>query len=182
MQAITFASTNRNKFREVLSILAAHNISVDFAETNLVEIQSDSHEEIVMEKAKKAFLQVGRPVIVEDDGLFVNAMKGFPGQYSSYAFKTIGNTGIMKLLAESADRSASFRSLIAFYDGKCLSISEGCVDGKISDKITEGGWGYDPIFVPAGTSLTFAQLKEKKSEYSHRKKALDDFARWYSKK
>ena len=181
MQSVTFASTNQNKFREVLSILAAHNISIDFAQTDLVEIQSDSLEEIVTEKAKNAFLQVGRPVIVEDDGLFVNAMKGFPGQYSSHAFKTIGNEGIMKLLGGSADRSASFRSLIAFYDGKRLSISEGRVDGKISDKITEGGWGYDPIFVPAGTSLTFAQLKEKKSEYSHRKKALGDFARWYSK-
>ena len=182
MQAITFASANRNKFREVLQILTAHNISVDFAETDLVEIQSDSHEEIVTEKAKKAFLQVGRQVIVEDDGLFIKAMKGFPGQYSSYAFKTIGNRGIMKLLAESADRSALFRCLIAFYDGKCLFISEGRVDGKISDRITKGGWGYDPIFVPTGTSLTFAQLKEKKNDYSHRKKALDEFARWYAKK
>jgi XTP/dITP diphosphohydrolase len=126
-------------------------------------------------------LQVGRPVIVEDDGLFIDALKGFPGQYSSYAFKTIGNDGILKLLVGSADRVASFRSLIAFHDGRRLSISEGRVDGQISDKITEGGWGYDPIFVPAGTRLTFAQLKEKKNEYSHRKKSLDNFARWCSR-
>jgi XTP/dITP diphosphohydrolase len=181
LHAVTFASTNQNKFREVQSILAAHRISVDFAQINLVEVQSDSLEEIVREKAKNAFLQVKRPVIVEDDGLFVDALKGFPGQYSSHAFKTIGNEGIMKLLAGSVDRSASFRSLIAFHDGKHLSISEGRVDGKISEKMTEGGWGYDPIFVPAGTNLTFAQLKEEKNEYSHRKKALDNFARWYSK-
>lgn len=181
MRAVTFASTNQNKYREVQSILSSHGISVDFAQINLVEVQSDSLEEIAREKAKSAFAQVGRPVIVEDDGLFIDALKGFPGQYSSHAFRTIGNDGIMKLLAGSADRSASFRSLIAFYDGKNLSLSEGRVDGKISDRITEGGWGYDPIFVPAGTSLTFAQLKEKKNEYSHRKKALDNFARWYSK-
>jgi XTP/dITP diphosphohydrolase len=181
LRAVTFASTNQNKYREVQSLLSSHGISVDFARINLVEVQSDLLEEIAREKAKSAFAQVGRPVIVEDDGLFVDALKGFPGQYSSHAFKTIGNDGIMKLLAGSADRSASFRSLIAFYDGKNLSISEGRVDGKISDRITEGGWGYDPIFVPAGTSLTFAQLKEKKNEYSHRKKALDNFARWYSK-
>ena len=181
MRAVTFASTNQNKYREVQSILSSHGISVDFAQINLVEVQSDSLEEIAREKAKSAFAQVGRPVIVEDDGLFIDALKGFPGQYSSHAFRTIGNDGIMKLLAGSADRSASFRSLVAFYDGKNLSLSEGRVDGKISDRITEGGWGYDPIFVPAGTSLTFAQLKEKKNEYSHRKKALDNFARWYSK-
>ncbi len=182
MQAVTFASTNQNKYREVQSILSTHGIAVDFAQVNLVEIQSFLLEDIAGEKAKSAFAQVGMAVIVEDDGMFIDALKGFPGQYSSHAFKTIGNDGIMKLLAGSADRAASFRSLIAFYDGRHLSISEGRVDGRISDKITEGGWGYDPIFVPAGTNLTFAQLKEKKNEYSHRKKALDNFAQWYTMK
>jgi XTP/dITP diphosphohydrolase len=177
---VTFASTNQNKFREVQSILAAHNISVDFAQISPVEIQSDSLEEIVREKVKSAFLQAGRPVIVEDDGLFIDALKGFPGQYSSHAFKTIGNEGILKLLAGSSNRGASFRSLIAFHDGRRLSISEGRVYGRIAEKMAEGGWGYDPIFVPAGTGLTFAELKDKKNDYSHRKKALDNFARWYS--
>jgi len=177
---VTFASTNQNKYREVQSILAQHRIAADFAQVELVEIQSDSLEEIAKEKAKSAFAKVGKPVIVEDDGLFINALNGFPGQYSSHAFKTIGNDGMLKLLAGSASRSASFRSLIAFYDGKSLSISEGRVDGRISDKATEGGWGYDPIFVPAGTDLTFAQLRDKKNEYSHRKRALEKFALWYA--
>lgn len=181
MRAATFASTNQNKYREVQSILSTHGIAVDFAELNLSEIQSESLEEIVREKAKSAFAHVSRPVIVEDDGLFIDTLKGFPGQYSSHAYKTIGNDGILKLLAGSDNRTASFRSLIAFYDGERLSISEGKVDGSISHKMTDGGWGYDPIFVPAGTSLTFAQLKERKNEYSHRKRALDNFAKWYLK-
>jgi XTP/dITP diphosphohydrolase len=179
MRAVIFASTNRNKYGEVRSILLGYDIEVDFAEVSPVEIQSDSPEEIAAEKAESAFSLVGKPVIVEDDGLFIDALKGFPGQYSAHTFKTIGNNGILKLLAGSDDRSASFRSLIAFYDGRYPSISEGRVDGKISDRITEGGWGYDPIFVPIGTDLTFAQLKEKKNEYSHRKKALDNFAKRY---
>jgi len=124
---------------------------------------------------------VGRKVIVEDDGLFVDSLSGFPGQYSSFVFKTIGNDGILKLLARSAKRSAYFLSLIAFYDGRILSISEGRVNGKITDRITEGGWGYDPIFVPDGTDLTFAELEKNKNEYSHRKRALEKFAQWYLK-
>ncbi len=180
MRDVTFASTNENKYREVKSILSFHGISVDFAQVNLVEVQSYSLEEIATEKAKSAFAQVGRPIIVEDDGLFIDALKGFPGQYSSHAFRTIGNAGIMKLLAGSANRGAYFLSLIAFYDCKTPSISEGRADGSISEKIAEGGWGYDPIFVPAGASLTFAELKEKKNEYSHRRKALEKFARWYN--
>lgn len=181
MENITFASTNQNKFLEVQSILSTRNISVDFSQIHLVEIQSDSLEEIAREKAKTAFAKVGRQVIVEDDGLFIDSLGGFPGQCSSFVFRTIGNDGILKLLAGSAKRSAYFRSLIAFYNGITLSISDGRVDGRISDRITEGGWGYDPIFVPDGTNLTFAELKKNKNEYSHRKRALEKFAQWYLK-
>jgi XTP/dITP diphosphohydrolase len=182
MEAIVFASTKQNKFLEVQLILSALKISVDFSRIDLVEIQSDSLGEIAREKAKSAFAKVGRPVIVEDDGLFIDSLGGFPGQYSSFVFKTIGNNGILKLLAGSAKRSAQFRSLVAFYNGTILSISEGIVEGEISEMITQGcGWGYDPIFMPAGANLTFAQLKKIKNQYSHRKRALEKFAQWYLK-
>ena len=182
METLTFASSNQNKFLEVQSILSIRNITIDFSKIHLVEIQSDSLEEIAREKAKTAFAKVGRQVIVEDDGLFIDSLGGFPGQYSSFVFRTIGNGGILKLLAGSAKRSAYFSSLIAFYNGISLSISEGRVNGRISDRITEGGgWGYDPIFVPDGTDLTFAELKKSKNEYSHRKRALEKFAQWYLK-
>jgi XTP/dITP diphosphohydrolase len=180
MGTITFASTNQDKYLEIQLILSTQNISVDFVQTRLVEVQSDSLEEIAIEKAKTAFAKLDRPVIVEDDGLFIDSLGGFPGQYSSFVFNTIGNNGILRLLSGSAKRSAYFLSLIAFYNGKTLSISEGRVDGRISERITEGNsWGYDPIFMPDGTDLTFAQLKRRKNEYSHRKKALEKFARWY---
>jgi XTP/dITP diphosphohydrolase len=182
MENITFASTNQNKFLEVQSILSTQNISVDFSQLPLVEIQSDSLEEIAREKAKTAFAKVGRQVIIEDDGLFIDNLVGFPGQYSSFVFRTIGNNGILKLLDGAAKRSAYFHSVIAFYNGITLSISEGRVFGRISDRAIEGsGWGFDPIFIPDGTDLTFAELKKSKNEYSHRKRALEKFAHWYLK-
>ena len=182
MKNITFASTNQNKFLEVQSILSTQSITVDFSQIPLVEIQSEFLEEIAREKAKTAFAKVGRQVIVEDDGLFIDSLSGFPGPYSSFVFKTLGNNGILKLLAGSTKRSAHFRSVIAFYNGITLSISDGRVGGRISDRVTEGGgWGYDPIFIPDGTDLTFAELKKSKNEYSHRKRALEKFAQWYLK-
>lgn len=174
---VTFASTNKNKYREVQSILAEYGVAADLAKVSPVEIQSDSLAEIAKEKAKSAYLMVARPVIVEDDGLFIKSLNGFPGPYSSYVFKSIGNSGILKLLDGSRDRRASFHSLIAFYDGSNLSVSEGVVEGRISERVEEGGWGYDPIFVPDGTDLTFAQLGERKNEYSHRRRALGKFAK-----
>ncbi|MEM2140402.1 MAG: XTP/dITP diphosphatase [Nitrososphaera sp.] len=178
MRRVTFASTNQNKYREVRSILGPRGIDVEFAKMELVEIQSDSLEAIAKEKARGAFSQMSRPVIVEDDGLFIDALSGFPGQYSSYVFKTIGNAGILKLLSGMHDRSASFVSLIAFCDGKDVAVFEGKVAGKISEKEARGGWGYDPIFVPDGAKCTYAEL-ENKNDYSHRRKALDSFAEWY---
>jgi XTP/dITP diphosphohydrolase len=175
---VTFASTNRNKFAEAQAILNPFGINVEFANADLLEIQSDSLDEIAREKAKSAYGLVGKPVIVEDDGLFISALKGFPGQYSSYVFQTVGNQGILRLLAESQDRSALFRSMVAFCDGKSVSISEGIVNGRISESASQGGWGYDPIFVPEGSSMTFGELGEEKNNFSHRRKALEKFANW----
>lgn len=177
---VTFASTNQNKFLEVQSILSTFDITVQFAKVSLVEVQSDSLEDIAREKAKSAFAELQRPVMVEDDGLFIDSLNGFPGQYSSFVFSTVGNKGILKLLSGTGQRSASFRSLIAYCDRENTSISEGIVKGSISEEITEGGWGYDPIFIPSGTELTFAQLKNRKNEYSHRRRALEKFAHWIS--
>ena len=178
MHQVTFASTNRNKYLEEQAILAPFGIRVDFAKIDLVELQSDSLEQIAKDKARSAFDSLKKPVIVEDDGLFIAALKGFPGQYTSFVFQTIGNAGILKLLSGSTDRLAFFRSIIAYTDGKKVSISEGLVKGKISEIAFEGGWGYDPIFIPDGSQLTFAQLKQEKNNYSHRRKGLEKFARW----
>lgn len=177
---ITFASTNQNKFREIESILAEKGISASFARLELVEIQSDSLEEVAREKARGAYSMLKKPVIVEDDGLFVDALAGFPGPYSSYVFKTLGNAGMLKLLEGNKGRSASFRSLVAFFDGSDLQLFEGQVLGSISEKTATGGWGYDPVFAPEGAAgKTFAELADGKNDYSHRRKALDKFAGWW---
>ncbi|MEW5839882.1 RdgB/HAM1 family non-canonical purine NTP pyrophosphatase [Nitrososphaera sp.] len=179
---ITFASTNQNKFKEVQAILALHGIAADFARAELVEIQSDSLAEIAREKARSAYAIVKRPVIVEDDGLFIDALGGFPGQYSSYVFKTIGNAGVLKLLSgNDRRREASFRSVIAFCGNDKIETFEASVQGRISENgAAAGGWGYDPIFIPEGAGgRTYAQLGSEKGDYSHRRKALDSFAGWF---
>jgi XTP/dITP diphosphohydrolase len=185
MHSLCFVSTNHNKYLETKSILQKHLIPVDFSKVILTEIQSNSIEEIAIEKSKDAFAELSRPVIVEDDGLFIYELNGFPGQYSSYAYKTIGNNGILRLLGNSKQRFAAFKSFFAFCsDGNNALAFEGEVEGKISYIITEGGWGYDPIFIPDGSSLTFGQLQmiDRKIEFSHRSKALGKFAEWYKQK
>ncbi len=177
MSSLYFASSNQNKFEEARLVLSEFGISLKFFRCNLEEIQAKSLEEIAVHKVSQAYLLCSKPVIVEDDGLFIKVLMGFPGPYSSFVFDTIGNKGILKLL--SRQRSAEFRSIIA-YSGKKgdVMIFDGNVKGKISTKLQGKRWGFDPIFIPHGETLTYSQLKNK-NLISHRYLALKKFAHWY---
>src|SRR5574339_1299122 len=107
---VLFASSNKNKYGEAKDILTKFGISLKFFKCVLQEMQADTLEEIAFHKALDAFSRCSKPVIIEDDGLFINALNGFPGPYSSFAFKTLGNAGILKLL--KSQRKAIFQSVI----------------------------------------------------------------------
>lgn len=177
MSSILFASSNKNKYEEAKNVLSKFGIDLKFFKCDLEEIQADTLEEIALHKAQNAFLQCSCPVIVEDDGLFINFLNGFPGQYSSFAFKTLGNTGILKLL--KSQRKATFQSVIAYCEStEDVLFFKSVVNGKIARKLMGKKWGYDPIFIPEGQTKTYAQL-ENKNFVSHRYLALKKFANWY---
>ena len=176
---IFFVSSNKHKYLEAKTILDSFGIRLGFLKQGLEEIQSDSIKKIATKKAKDAFSKCKKPLIIEDDGLFINSLDGFPGPYSSYVFQTIGNKGVLNLVGTK--RSARFVSLITFCDKKTTKSFEGKIDGTISKKLKGKGWGYDPIFIPKNSSDTFAEIKNK-NELSHRYKALKKFANWYSHK
>ena len=174
-----FVSSNKHKYHEAKKILKPYGINLGFYKFELEEIQSDSLKEIASKKAIQAFKKFKKPIIIEDDGLFIDSLFGFPGPYSSYVFKTIGNKGILNLLTKN--RKAKFISIISFLDKNNSKLFMATIDGKIS-KIQKGkGWGYDPVFIPQNSQKTFAQLKNK-NELSHRFKALKKFANWYLNK
>jgi XTP/dITP diphosphohydrolase len=181
MHSLVFVSSNKNKFQEIQGKLLDSGIILRFQNMNIKEIQSDSLKEIAVEKSRVAYGEISQPVIVEDDGLFIDHLMGFPGQYSSYVNKTIGSMGILKLLKNIAVRSASFISTFVFYEGHYPRCFLGQTYGRISKKFTEGGWGFDGIFIPTGSDLTFAQLERQKRKdfFSHRSKALGKFINWY---
>ena len=95
---LLFVSSNIHKFKETKEILDSFGIPIQFFKLNLVEIQSNSIKEIAIKKAQDAFSKCKKPLIIEDDGLNIDSLDGFPGPYSSYVQKTIGNKGILNLL------------------------------------------------------------------------------------
>ena len=140
-------------------------------------------EEVAISGAKYASRKLNKPVIVEDAGLFIKALKGFPGTYSSYVQETLGNQGILKLLDGVNDRYAEFRSVI----GYCAPNSEpkiflGKVIGEIAvEEKGDLGFAFDPIFYVPAEGKTFGELTtEEKNQISHRKNSLEKFIKWYS--
>lgn len=175
MSSLKFVSSNHDKFKEVRRILGGMNIGISYHEAVLTEIQSDSLERIALAKAAAARDVAGGAVLVEDDGLFIESLNGFPGPYSSYVFDTIGNAGMLALV--QGDRRAHFRSVVAYADDSKIRIFKGEVRGRIADAACGSGWGYDPIFAPDGADGTFAQAD--KDLFSHRGAALSAFTEWY---
>lgn len=172
---LVFASSNRHKYSEARQILGSLGIKLGFFRCRLEELQSDSLAKIAAGKAKDAFSRCKRPVIVEDAGLFIDSLGGFPGPYSSYVQDTIGNRGILKLVGSK--RSARFVSVVTYCDGRLLKSFDASVSGHISRRQSGSGWGYDPIFV-GSDSETFARSRLK-NESSHRYRALKKFSSWY---
>ena len=179
---VFFASSNEHKFEEAQRILSTLGVNIKLFKTTLEEIQSNSLHEIAKRKAIDAYSKKQKPVIIEDDGLFINSLDGFPGPYSSYAYDTIGNTGIIQLLENTELRDAKFVAIIAYCNGiDEVKLFESSIPGKISKEIEKGGWGYDPIFIPDGESKTFANVSDK-DKFSHRSASLKKFSDWFMHK
>ncbi|MFQ6086275.1 MAG: RdgB/HAM1 family non-canonical purine NTP pyrophosphatase, partial [Candidatus Bathyarchaeia archaeon] len=145
-------------------------------------VQSDSLEEIARLAATDAAKRSKGPVITEDAGLFIEALSGFPGPYSSYTCRTIGPEGIIRLMKGYRDRRAYFRSAVVYAepDGRTATFV-----GKLNGRVTfeaagVHGFGFDPIFIPDENHRTLAEMSiDEKNQISHRAKALQTFASWY---
>ena len=181
-RTVLFLTENLDKFREASSILAPCRIRVRQLRQSKLEIQ-DGHLENIAKYALKMALEHHKgPIVVEDSGLFIESLKGFPGPFSSYSLKTIGLAGILDLLGNRARRAALFRSAVAFGSANLQPrIFTGIVRGSISRRILgRNGFGFDPIFVPTGSNQTFGQSEDSlKNRRSHRAKAFLKFATWY---
>ena len=171
---LRFVTTNPGKVREARTYLPER---IEQLEYDYAEIQSDDLAEIAARGAREAAEEAEEPVFVEDSGLFVDAIGGFPGPYSSFVYDTLGIERVADLARAEGDQSAQFRSVIAYCDGETTETFEGVVVGRVVEPRGDGGFGYDPIFEHDGR--TFAEMRiEEKNAVSHRGRALATFADW----
>ncbi|KFF20929.1 deoxyribonucleotide triphosphate pyrophosphatase [Chryseobacterium sp. JM1] len=178
------ATHNVHKKEEIQQILGN-----DFTVKSLTDY--NIHEEIVEDgdsfnanaliKAKYCFEKTGIPSLGDDSGLVVEALDGRPGIFSArYAGDHDFAKNIEKVLSElegEENRKAYFITVLCYYDENGARYFEGKAHGNLlTENKGHKGFGYDPIFVPEGYEMTFAEMNpEDKNRISHRKQALDLF-------
>jgi XTP/dITP diphosphohydrolase len=173
-----FITHNKSKFQEAEEIGKEYSVCIKMFDLEYEEIQDNKLETIALMSCKRVLQEKpelkSKDFFLEDAGLFIKSLNGFPGPFSSYVFKTIGNEGILRLMKGEEDRRAHFKSVIAHHSKNEIKIHIGKTEGKIN-LVTKGekGFGFDPIFKPNENNLTFAEMSlETKNLYSHRQKSL----------
>ena len=187
---IVLASNNGKKIRELSVILAASGIHIqpqsDFGIGEVAETGTTFIENALI-KARHAAAISGLPAIADDSGLCVPALDGAPGIYSA-RYSGEGDAGnnrkLLAALANHSDRRAYYACLIVYLrhaDDPLPLIAEGLWHGHITDTPRgDGGFGYDPLFIPDGYTQTAAELTtDEKNRLSHRAQALAAFAAAY---
>uniref|UniRef100_A0A7C1P367 dITP/XTP pyrophosphatase n=1 Tax=Thermofilum pendens TaxID=2269 RepID=A0A7C1P367_THEPE len=181
---VYLATGNKTKAAEIINVLAEAGITAEVVPLKKLEVQSDSLEEIARVAAER-LPPLDAPIVVEDAGLFVTALNGFPGPYSHYVFRTLGCRGLLKLLEGVEERRACFKSVVAVKmpSGE-VEVFTGETWGVITHEERGGkGFGFDPIFQPEGSTKTFAEMDlEEKNLWSHRGRAVRKLALWLLEK
>ncbi|MDD5317699.1 MAG: RdgB/HAM1 family non-canonical purine NTP pyrophosphatase [Candidatus ainarchaeum sp.] len=178
-----FVTSNPHKFAEAERVLKQFGVIIRHARLSCPEIRGEEPAVIAADSVRRLICKVEPPFFVEDAGLFVGALNGFPGPYSAWALGKVGLGGLLRLMEGARDRRASFRSAVALFDGKGVRVFEGEARGRIAFRARgENGFGYDPVFVPEGFRETFAEMSgARKDALSHRRKALEGMARFLLK-
>ena len=180
---LIFATNNQHKIEEIRSMLVDTFEIITLAEAGIdIDIPEpyNTLEENASEKSGTIFEMTGINCFSEDTGLEADALNGEPGVKSArYAGEDKSfDANIEKLLIKlsgKSDRSARFRTIISLVLEGRETLFEGVCEGMIThERKGTGGFGYDPVFIPAGSNKTFGEMTMKeKTQYSHRAKATE---------
>lgn len=180
---LVFATNNPHKIQEVNAVLGGSFEIIGLKDIGCTEELPETHETIrenAQEKAQYVYQHYQVDCFSEDSGLEIDALNGEPGVHTAhYSGSRDADANIQLVLDKMAgktDRSARFRTVIALILNGREYLFEGTVDGSIlNEKRGEGGFGYDPIFVPKGYEHSFAEMaSDIKNQISHRAKATQE--------
>ncbi len=167
-----FVTSNNNKWLEAQRILG---YAIERVELELDELQAESVGAVALGKAQAAYQRLNRPVIVEDAGVELLGLGGFPGPFIKYWEKLGGLESICRAADGLADRRVRAVCALGICSERGSEVVEGAVEGLLSLRPRgNNGFGWDAIFVPKGEGRTFGEMTAaEKDARSHRRKAWE---------
>ena len=167
---LRFVTTNNGKLREVSQMLRRPLLGVGL---ELEEIQTTDIERLVWHKTMQAYRKLRVPLIVEDTSLIFKQWGALPGPFIKYFLENLGLKGMVDALAPFENWIAAAICGVGYHDGARVHYFEGRVEGIIVFPTGEGGFGWDAIFRPDGSSATYAEMSAgQKNTCSHRAVAM----------
>jgi len=171
---IYFLSSNPNKITEIKSILNSDAFNVIDVNIKINEIQSEDMEEIVVDKALKAFSKIGRKVLVEQTGLLLNDFANLPGGLTQIFWDALEAENFCKYFSNTETAKVTAKTVLAYCDGKKIYTFDGSLQGIIvKEPRGDRAFQWDCVFQPDGFDKTFAEMGERKNEISMRRLALE---------
>lgn len=172
MIRFTIVTGNPEKLAELRRLIPS-SVEFDHHDLDLHEIQSLDLDEIIADKAKRAYEILKKPVLVEDVSVELDALSGLPGPFIKFFNQKMGKNAIHTLGGDNA--KTTVKCVAAYYDGRQMLIGRGEVIGKAVPQRVDRGFGFERVFVPDGCEQTFAEMPDDlKDSLSHRGNAIRD--------
>jgi len=158
---------NPGKLAEARRLCGA---DLEVVELDLTEIQSSDIHQVLQAKAEDAFARLVRPLVVEETGLELAALNGFPGALVKWLLAAVGAEGIARMVVSLGDTRATARCALLYRDPHRSVSAEGITPGRlVLPPRGEGGFGWDPVFQPDNCEQTYAEMTgTQKDRISHR--------------
>jgi XTP/dITP diphosphohydrolase len=170
-------SGNVHKITEVRRILAPAGVDIVPVSKKIEELQTEDVENLVRDKLTKAFEAIGRPLFVEHTGLYLSGLNGLPAGLTQIFWDRLQADRFADVVAGLGDPKVTAKTILGYCDGREIHMFEGAIEGTVPRKpVGPPDFQWDCVFVPDGSTQTFAEMGAAKDDISMRRKALDLFA------
>lgn len=154
-----YITANQEKIRVAQSFLTPYNISFESKTVEIIEIQSDSIEEIAISKAEQAYAAVKEPLFVNDSGWSISALHGFPGPFLRYMNNWFDENDYLRLLKNHTNREVILKEVICYIDKQGIKTFDGVISGEVVIEPRGEGTPWEKIVTLSDSKMTMAECK-----------------------
>ena len=179
---ILYVTNNQKKFNSCKEVFKDTDIKIEQVKLDIREVQGDP-KYVAVEKAKDAYKNLGKPLIINDSSLIIPSLNNFPGAYTKDVEKMLGDIGILKLLDGVSEREAHYLDILVYIDSYGYQVFSSKTLGSISLESFEGDfYPYDKIFIKEGHDYQVAYYGQEEIDKLYSNNTYYDLLKFLNKR